>query len=597
MNSSSLKVGNDSGFVLSGSATTIEIYTADSSGFVSGADAFIQIVSPTGDAGTIGDGTRNETASAISQFGPSNETGYISLTWFVPVTAVDIPNVEIRVNVTHSTDTYQLPVQTVTITPFALELTATSVQLNSTSVGPDAAVEVTFSGFSIDGGDLTDMQVAFNATPSVGSFTANNVQTDAQGKAITVWQAPSVVSEPLNISIFAVATTRAGLSYTASANLSLVQVDLSLSQLILPNEVTSGENATIIVQTDGSLGAVPGADVVLTSLSPGAPFNQQKTTNSSGVAVFLWHAPLVASSVEVTFQASISKSGVLFLLNETLTLNPILYDISISVNSSTVDVNQTVQIEVTISHKSQTIKGATVNLSTTQGGYFAENFQASIKLTTDAEGKAVAHWVADLVPVTVSGSNVAILVETYGNETGVATTTLPIHVNPIPISFDILVDTDKTSLNPGDEVTVTITVLNSTNAPYADALVNLNSLIGSFKSTNSTSATLLTDADGKATFVWVATGFDALEEQLDLNLTGSVSISEFNILKEFFITVTVTPTNGTVSEPTSNLISSDAFQDLLNGNVNEGNFPIVLGGIIGIILGLGGAVFILLRRR
>ncbi|RMG30137.1 MAG: hypothetical protein D6732_16565 [Methanobacteriota archaeon] len=597
LDSSTVTVGNNTGFVLSGSTTTIEIFTADSSGFVLGADASIQIISPSGDAGIIGDGTRNETANAISQFGPSNETGYISLTWFVPTTAVDIPDVEIKVNVTHAGDTYQVPTQTVTITPFAIELTATTVTLNTTTVGPGSAVEVTFSSFSIDGGDLSNMQVTFNATPAVGSFTTNNLLTDAQGRVTTIWQAPDVVSEPLNISIFAIATTRAGLTFTASENLALVQIDMSLSQLILPDVATSGENTTIVVQAAGTHGEIAGADVVLTSISPGIPFNQQKTTNSTGTAVFVWEPPSVASSVEVTFQATISKGGVLYLLNNTLTLNPIIYKLKVSVNSSTVEVNQTVQIEVTVTYKSLAVIGATVELSTSQGGYFAENLQDSIKLTTDADGMAVAHWIADLVPISVIGSNIGILVEVYGNETGVATTTLPIHVNPLPVTFNILAETDKSTLAPGDEVTVTITVLNSTNAPYADALINIESLVGQFKSSNSTSATALTDSEGKATFTWVATGFAALEEPLDLNLTGTVSISEFNVLKEFFVTVTVAPANETGQITTSDLVSSDPFGELLNGNVNEGNFSIVLGGIIGIILGLGGAVFILLRRK
>lgn len=597
LDSSTLSVGNDSGFVLSASATTIEIFTADTGGLVQGADASIQIISPSGDAGLIGDGLRNETANSVSQFGPSNESGYISLTWFVPTTNVDIPNVEIKVNVTHAGDTYQLPTKLVTITPFAIELSAVSVQLNSTTAGPETAIGVTFSSFSLDGGDLSNMQVAFNATPAVGTFSSNNVFTDAQGKATTTWVAPNAVSEPLNISIFAIATTRAGLTFTAFQNLTLFEVDMSNSQLILPDSATSGENVTIIVHADGNLGSIPGAEVVLTSLSPGTPFNEQKTTNSTGTAVFVWEAPIVASSVEVTFQASVTKGGATVLLNDTLTLNPILYDISVSMNATSVDVNQTVMIEVEVSYKSQAVSGATVELSTSQGGYFAENFLGTISLTTDASGIATANWVADLVPIAVSGTNVNILVEAYGNETGVATTGALIHVNPIPVSFDIAVDSDKTTVSPGGEITITVTVLNDTGSPYADALISMSALVGVFKDSNSSSIDVLTDSTGKATVTWVASGFSALEEPLDLNLTGLVSISEFNVLEEFFLTVTVVPANETTNTATSEILSSNAIEDLLNGNVNEGNFPIVLGGIVGIILGLGGAVFVLLRRR
>ncbi len=597
LDSSTFSVGNGTGFVLDGSVTQINIYTANSSGSVSGADASIQIISPFGDSGIVGDLIRNESANVPSVFGPSNTSGYISLLWYVPESNIEIPNVEIKVNVTYGGDTYSLQSQFITITPSAVELTSTSLDGNTSVVHPGETVSLTFSSFSINGGDLSGIQVFFNSSDGIGNFSSTNVLTDSLGKASTLWSAPPSISEDINVTLQATATIRSGLNYISTIQIQLKQYDLNGSFILFSkSSIETNESVQIFVLANGTDGTVSNAEVILFQNSLGS-FSEQSTTNSTGVATFLWTAPSVASEINVNFQAIITKAGAQITINKTLQVSPIIYTINLSINETDVEVNQTVLINLEITHKTTKVIGATISLTSNEG-YFLENGKTKLLLKSDGNGRASAIWVADLIPLSIIGTTVSILVEAYGNETGIATNSANIHVKPLPLSFSYDVMADNDEVHPNEKLKITIMVYNETSQPYSGALVSISTILGVFESSNDTTAVGLTNSSGMITFVWIAKGFDLLDEPLDLNFSGSISISDLNLLMEWSFTTKIVPQNQ--SQSTGAFLSSSSqggINEILNGNFNDGNSPILLVGIIGTIIGIFGVIFVIIKKK
>ncbi len=593
---STVTIGNGTGFVLAGSATQIVIEAKNSSGAVPGANAEIVIVPPSGSPGIVGDGITN-VSTFPALFSATNGTGHLVLTWFVPETNVDIPNVEINVTITDNVGSYQIPTQLVTITPSAVDLDSVEITLNQTTAEPEEDVLITFSAFTTDDALLSGIQIAFNATSNLGTFSVTNAITDNAGQATTVWTAPSSISAQIEITIQATAQVFS-LTYIAKSNITLTPFDFSKSSVNFSSSpVETGSNTSIIVLAKGDSGVVSEADVQITQIDTiGSPYSVQGKTNSTGYAIFSYSAPLVTETTNITFSATISKAGGQGEVNATLTVVPILYQIEVAVNASTVDVNQTVEMTITVSYKGSAVNGATIEVSTAQGGRFVGTTSDTIQLSSDSEGKAIVRWIADIVPLAIVGSDVILTIQAYGIETGVAIKEQKIHVNPLPTQFTITMNTSKAVYAANEEITIIVKILNQTNMPYEGALITLETIAGMFKSSNSTSANELTNTNGTATFVWMPTGFDKLLEPLELNFTATISISEFNLLLEQFTTVTIEPLNKTTTSTIDSSVSN-LIDQLLGGNISPENQPIVIGSLIGILGGLGLATFIILRRR
>ena len=583
---STLQVGVN-GYVKENQDTIILIHALDSTDTdVSGASATVSILTTGVDSsGSIsGGGFTNQNASNPTAYSPTNSSGYLELTWSVPATSVEA-TAEVIVSIFDGSVSYEIPHKIVTITPNVLSLDVTDVN-SPESIYSGFNTSLTVSAQNFLGGVYTSVSVT--VLPNSGTYSITSGNLDVNGLFTTVWTAPEL-SSPQNVSIQISLQTVSNQNYDLSKNVLVIPVNLG-SSTISTNSSSIGAEDEISIQilSKGSLGTVPNTNGTISQLNgdiSGQFSASNFVTNASGYADLTWRAPRVTSERTFTLQAILNYAGVSQNLEVNITVSPYVYDVVVSLNVTTVDPEDTVEVIVQVKDNGQGVSDATVLFSSSDG-----TFNQASPLTTNSSGYVVMIWSADFVPVNVIGSNVELSFSAFDNTTGTSEVVKSVHVNPYPLVFPSAYILPKTEFTIKENISMSVVVLNSTNNPFEGALVTITALAGSFESTNETSASNTTDADGFADFTWRPTGLKDPNQNQILTFDYEVSISEYNYIASGNFSVTIVPSNSNTSSQSG---TSQASNTGSGNNVDSTTY--VIGGIVGVV-GVA-AIIALIRRR
>lgn len=185
--------------------------------------------------------------------------------------------------------------------------------------------------------------------------------------------------------------------------------------------------------------------------------------------------------------------------NVTLSVNNHIYAITASANPITITSGESSIISATLTKDSNPYANQTVTFSYGGNSYTS---------TTDANGVATYTYNgvgAGSVTITVSSNNVSNAVTITDNQSGGST----------PSSISISATKDVLSAYHGDTCTLTATVLDNNNNPCSGETVT-------FKNGSTVLGTDTTDANGKAEYIYVATGVGDVTITVECSLLSEI---------------------------------------------------------------------------
>lgn len=594
----------DTTYVQSGHIIRIDAIAWNVDTPVDPSEAFVRIEGP-----VVGEFHLNPSAEGFSDneyYGPIPDgegAGNHSI-WWTPAAVTDETEVTLHVNVTSESD-FQYLNTTIMITNQPLDLSDSVLLPETTIVFTGQGLVLTAQvGSPVPDLDLAGINVFFdnNMTGTAGFSPASGI-SDASGQVGTLWTVPAAENNTV-VNITATFSGTIGQEeYNSSVLVTIVDIDLSESTLVLaPDTVLGGHTATATVRAFGENGAVPGAIVTLTCDPEGLvefdPPSGSQNTDANGYAVFTLTAPDVLTETIANISALVAMlPGDPIVLSENLTISPDLNTVVVQANATVVDKGDYVAFNVTVTHDSVPVVGADVTaLVSESDGYFLPGELTTVSDVTDASGFVEFVWVANMTPFAVTGSNVLIGITVDDHSTPAVTTDLQVHVNPDESGCVMTVGVSATTIYPGESVAILIGATNNGIAQENET-VEIVTTYGHFYSTNELDAMGQTDADGLAAFVWVCPNVTILE-QFTVEITVEVNFIDESLTRDDTITITVVPHGATTSTggTDSTTGSGDGDDSNFMDTLTEGNnLWIILGGAAAVALA-GGSVVILRRK-
>ena len=275
---------------------------------------------------------------------------------------------------------------TVSVTPSELVVGSgkqVSVSVRSTSAGLPVQ-DTNISLFSIIG----------------GSFVPISGFTDSSGYFVTMFTAP-VAAAKTSVRITASGSKAGYADGSGHESLEVLPI-LTVEVEMGVNAAKSEASLNVSVRVTHDSNSVANATVTLSSDGGGDFLPETGLTNASGFASFVFAAPSVTSSINITITAAASMAGYFEGRDQTVvTVNPRVLVVEVLVQPGRVDSGGAATVFIHVSEDGQPVEGADLTLSSSLEGAFSG---ANV---TDANGDAQISFVS---PGTTSEANVTLAV-------------------------------------------------------------------------------------------------------------------------------------------------------------------------------------------
>lgn len=268
------------------------------------------------------------------------------------------------------------------------------------------------------------------------------------------------------------------------ANLSPLNVELTLSS----QSVHRNGEVSVTVRVSNSIGPVEGANVTLYSVKGGSFSQSFGLTDSTGVFTATFRAPDVMDVANVRIIARASKEGYAdgsgFAYLEVV---PPL-NVDVAADPSAVLSEESSAINVRVTWNGAPVSGATVTISSSSGGVFAET-----EKLTDLNGGAVFTFIS---PPVTSATNLTLTV--HASKTGYLDGEGQTILTVVPKPLALTVIAEHGVLVSEETVRVFVNAKYE-GSPVKDVNITVSAENGTWVSTSS-----VTDAYGNATFTFKA---------------------------------------------------------------------------------------------
>lgn len=244
-----------------------------------------------------------------------------------------------------------------------------------------------------------------------GNFSEMSKTTDLDGIAVFIFTASQMtVKDGLDATIRVTATKD---GYVSGENYALITIKPKiLSVQIIAEPDSTFSEGIVDVKVQVLYNEIPVVDAVVTlTVEDGVVYPTSMLSDYDGFATFIFTAPLVDTSRNITVWAAATKDGYVSgedILN--LIVNPGMLDVEITVNPSLSVVSENpVTVTVYVSHEQRPVANATVNIA-----YSSEIIPSAIDVT-DANG--ICTFVFD-APQTTAQMSIDVVVNAakYGYE-------------------------------------------------------------------------------------------------------------------------------------------------------------------------------------
>ncbi|MHA1910328.1 MAG: hypothetical protein ACTSYA_01420 [Candidatus Kariarchaeaceae archaeon] len=588
---SDLTIGNNSGYVQASSNTEMYFYAENDTDPIAGASIEIQVTGA-GDLGRFLDDTTYHSVGAYVSFGSTDSAGEFTFIWETPAVS-GTETVTFAVIAHHETEELYLGEQVIVITNDAVDLTSFDL-ITDNEAYSEEIVTIDAIVFSIDGGNVDNIEIEFSTLFPGCTFSESTVNTNALGKASTEITLPAVVFNSVAAVINASAVLNSnGLIFQASTIINIHPYDLNDSRIEAVTEVTADDTILVTIVSEGTYGVIANASVNVGATI--GDFNVTDVyTNETGEVVIEWTADSTLVELDAVLHATITK-GVTIAITLNVTIHPIYYTIETLVNATTLEVNQTLKIDIAIKYQTSGVEGAFVIVDTLgQGGYFISTDTDEIEGVTAEFGLFTCYWVADLIPIEVIGSDILFTVQTYDASSALSNSTFNIHINPIDVGFTTTFEANETFIYYTQSVNFSLELLLN-DAGYEGAVVTIESLVGTFEGSGTTQRQRITNENGEATFTWNPTGLGNPTSPQVLNFTLEISITEHALILYDWVIVTVVPEGYSLEDGTPPATDPSGTDDPSDSSGVDDEVIIVIAGAVIVTIIIGGAI-VLVRK-
>ena len=350
-----------------------------------------------------------------------------------------------------------------------------------------------------------------------GSFLSDSGTTNSMGYFTTVFTAPEVTH--LTSEMIVVNASKEG--YAVGADYKYIRVipPLVIDVSAEPSKVKSEETAEInvFVTYDGD----PMANVSVSIVANNGSFvTQTENTDSNGECIFVFNAPLTITLCEVVMNLTATKEGYLPGWKQlTLTVEPKTLAVNISLNPSTVQSEEKVNVEVYVTYEGEPIENATVNISSSAG-----NLSKTTGLT-DSAGYLTSIFTAPQV-----NEETNITISAVAEKTGYAPRGKNVTVIVTLGILEVEVEVNPSVIGPEGSATVTVNVTRK-----GVGVSGVNIAVSSDSGGLFSPVSGVTNENGTASFTFVAPHVDK-----EMNVTVTVVASKngyLNAEAQVFLTV------------------------------------------------------------
>ncbi|HXX87904.1 MAG TPA: Ig-like domain-containing protein [Candidatus Acidoferrum sp.] len=217
-----------------------------------------------------------------------------------------------------------------------------------------------------------------------GNFSSSENTTDSNGDAAFVFIAPQVtVHDGVTVNITIDAYENGYVNTESQVAINVIPKILLLQITANPSLLTSGveTNITAHVTSSSDSNQVSGVNVTIASENGGNFNTTAGMTDRNGDVTFLFTAPIVNASLNLTVSASAQKAAYADGQNVTLLMvNPGKMTVDVKANSPTVASRGSTVIDVFVTSNSTYVANASVTISSNYGNFSAKS------AITDASG-------------------------------------------------------------------------------------------------------------------------------------------------------------------------------------------------------------------
>jgi len=220
-----------------------------------------------------------------------------------------------------------------------------------------------------------------NATVTVsssigGNFSSSEETTDSNGYAVFVFIAPQItIHDAVTANITIDAHTNGYVDAESYVMITVVPKILILQIAAQPSLLTSGvdTNVTVHVTSSSDLNQVSDVNVTIASENGGNFSATTGLTDRNGDVTFLFTAPLVNASTNVTISALAQKSAYADGQNVSLLMvNPGNLTVQVKPSSLTVASGESTVIDIFVTSNSTYVANASVTISSNYGNFAAK---------------------------------------------------------------------------------------------------------------------------------------------------------------------------------------------------------------------------------
>jgi hypothetical protein len=349
----------------------------------------------------------------------------------------------------------------------------------------EATVAMTFHVSGVLGQPVAN--ALLTATVDNGTLSANTGVTGADGTVIFNFTAPYTLN-PLSVAVDSTAQEPGYTDGHDQETITVLQNVLAAKVTPdLPSIVSEGNtNVTVLVTCDAD--PIPNAYITVSSGNTGNFTSTIGTTDSNGIATFLFTAPQTTSAVNATISVTATKSHYVDAANQTIiSIMPKVLTVYVTAENHTISEGK-VAVVVNVTYNLAPVPDANVTVTSENGGNFSQP-----TATTDAQGFATFVFTAPQVKAPVE---IAITAEASRTEYVEGQDSLSLRVTPGNISVRVIAS--SYAIMPGSSVDLTVSATADSN-PVAAAQVILSADAGNFSATSG-----FTDSNGTCSFVFNA---------------------------------------------------------------------------------------------
>ena len=307
---------------------------------------------------------------------------------------------EIQINATFDLyDYYKLTDNTV-ITVVPPDYSTSTMQTNASAVQPENFVKATVTVLN---GNTPVAGVTVGFATSGGTFTTpNNVESNGEGRAEVIWQAPLVTQTSsfwINASIGGIG------SQVITLSKEIIVTPETYNVTIFTNASVIEQNETVEITIFVGLETGPIEGIPISIQTDQGQFTNGLTSisglsNSAGAFTVQWIAsfePFPVSGSDVLFYVEVDD-GVLAPVQKTFEIhvNPVSvnYQVYVQTSQNTMYVNETLTITVRVTKDGQALENATIRIDSGVGEFeeHASDTPEIAYATTNSSGYAVFIW-------------------------------------------------------------------------------------------------------------------------------------------------------------------------------------------------------------